>query len=437
MLPTIADALATGAERLPSERRPTSNTLADHVATSPRPLKLAVIAETMLTGVGRHVSDTVRALARRGHDVHLLHSRARADAGLLAEIAAGSDARLQAFDLSHEVGWRDAAALIELARYLWAHGPFDIIHGHSSKGGLYARLLGLIFRSECVYSPHAFITLAPGLSPSKHMVYSVAERCLGSISRMVLCSSEQERQHALELGIAAHRVHVIPNGIDHAGLPAAADLRRQIGLAPDRFVVGFVGRLDEQKAPGRILEAARIVVERNRRVCFVMIGDGPLRAALEREVLDRGLGSAFVWLGQRPARSLIPGFDVLAMPSRYEGCAYAMLEALAVGVPVVCTPVGGVNEAVEDGLNGFIVAHEDANAFAERILRLARDPMLRARMATAARRSADKFTLGASVDRIERAYFAALSGLRIAASARATASVTGLYERLMPRRTVR
>jgi glycosyltransferase involved in cell wall biosynthesis len=301
--------------------------------------------------------------------------------------------------------WSDLPVLIALARYLHRFGPFDVIHGHSSKGGVYARLLGLVLPGACLYTPHAFVTMAPHLTGSKRAAYAAIERSLAWITDTLICVSDEEAEHAARLGIRKERLAVIPNAITPFDGSAAPGLRARLGLPADTVIIGFVGRLDEQKAPRALVEAAADVLARGYDVHVVMIGSGPLRAELEARARARGIAQRFSWLGDTPSRAWLPGFDVLAMPSLYEGSSYVMLEALCAGVPIVCTPVGGVKEAgVADGVHGFIVPVGDAHTLADRLCRLIADSGLRQAMGRRARERSAYLSLDKMIDRLEATY---------------------------------
>lgn len=368
-------------------------------------LKVCLISETAITGVGRHVTDVITAMTARGHEIHLLHSIARCDETLLGELDHLSGFRRRAFPMRRGPHWSDVPVLMALARYLLRFGPFDVIHGHSSKGGVYARLLGLLLPGACLYTAHAFVTMAPHLTGPKRAAYAAIERSLACVTKTVICLSHAEAEHAARLGIRKERLAVIPNAIAPFDASSAPGLRAQLGLRPDAAIIGFVGRLDEQKAPRVLVEAAAHVVARGYDVHVVMIGSGPLRVELEALTRACGIAQRFFWLGNAPSRACLPGFDVLAMPSLYEGFSYVMLEALCAGVPIVCTPVGGVREAgIVDGVHGFIVPVCDPHALADRLCRLLADPDLRQAMSRRARERSACLSLDRMIDRLEATY---------------------------------
>jgi glycosyltransferase involved in cell wall biosynthesis len=181
---------------------------------------------------------------------------------------------------------------------------------------------------------------------------------------------------------------VIPLGIELERF----DLPRR---AHEGRVVGNVARLVEQKDQRALIDAAPAVLERFPDVRFVVVGDGPLRAELER----RAAGLPFEFTGPRDdVPELLAGFDVFAFPSRFEGLCLAVIEAQAAGVPVVATPVGGIVETVVPGETGALVPVGDSAALAEAIVAVLADPAAaRGLAAEAQRRVRARFAVGPMV----------------------------------------
>ncbi len=369
-----------------------------------RHLRICCIAETVRCGVGRHLVDLVEGMTSRGHEVHLLHSFDRTDSSLLRKIERMPGTRCRAFAMRREPHWSDIGILYALARYMRRWGPFDVIHGHSSKGGAYGRLLAPFVSGKCLYTPHAFVTMSPRMTALRRTLYRCVERGLSLLSDNVICVSELERRHALGLGIRPDKLLLVPPGLSPRDPSLHIEAGERLAPTADAITIGFVGRLDGQKAPELVVEAASRIIERRRRIHVVVIGDGPLRSDLVALARRLRIADAFSWLGEAPARDWLPAFDILAMPSRYEGFSYLLLEALDAGLPVVCTPVGGVSEAIEDGVNGFVVPHEDVEALANRLTELVDDPGLRAAMGLRARQRSARFSLPRMIDRTEEIY---------------------------------
>ncbi len=351
--------------------------------------------------------DAVSTLSERGHEIHLLYSPIRIDPDFLGTLMKRPNVVCRAIPMQRAIGWNDVAAFKSIAAYVRKKGPFDVVHGHSAKGGGYARLLKLVGRQPVLYSPHAFITSSPLLGPRKRAMYRFIEAVLAKLTDRVICCSSTEQEHALQLGFARDRLNVIANGSAPFEAPAREAIRAELGLLPHQVVVGFIGRMEDQKAPERLIAVARQLLPEMPQLVFLMIGDGPKRAALESELFQAGLSDRVLWLGAVDARRYLPAMDIFALCSLYEGFAYVMLEALFAGLPIVSTPVGGAREGIADGVNGILVPQGALGEMAASIRSLATDTILRRSMAAESRRRAEQFTIPRMVDALERLYFEA------------------------------
>lgn len=366
-----------------------------------RPLRVLLVTEASSAGVGRHVIDLAEGLVARGHDVHLVYSARRID----RPFQEGLDritglARLEV-PMRRGPHPSDARALAHLARYRREHGPFDIVHAHSTKAGILVRSLPRRAGTRVAYTPHCIYTMNPDLGRVSRTIARGVETSLIGRTDALVAVSPDEGDHVLQLGMAPGRVHVVPNGIEPiVGDRAAA--RAALGLPQDALVVGFVGRLCHQKDPALLVEAFARLAPGRPGLCLAMVGTGPL----EEEVRARaaGLGTAVHWLGHRTPQQAMPAFDLLALPSRYEGLPYVLLEALAAGLPIVATEVGGVRLVVEDGVNGHVVPAGDPAALARALERFVDDPEHRVAAATSARERAPRFSVDEMVSRTETLY---------------------------------
>jgi glycosyltransferase involved in cell wall biosynthesis len=196
-------------------------------------------------------------------------------------------------------------------------------------------------------------------------------------------------------------VRVVPNGVPPPA-PATG------GSRPGVLSVGAVGRLTDQKH----LDALVRALAATSQMHLSLVGDGPERGALERLARDLGVSDRLEitgWIDD--ARDRLPGLDVLALPSRWEGMPLAILEAMHAGIPVVAADVGSVAEAVADGETGFVVAPGDQPALQERLERLGASPDLRRRLGDAARRvAAARFTTATMARGYEAVYRDVLGG---------------------------
>ena len=212
-------------------------------------------------------------------------------------------------------------------------------------------------------------------------------------------------------GIDPGRIRVIPNGVDcHQFSPPSVGERREararLGIPPDGALAVFAGRLAEDKGIGYLLDAWRSIEQNFAGEPWTLVVAGAaLGSNRYRERGERELRSAR-FLGRVPdVHPLLHAADVLVLPSLSEGLSNIVLEAMATGLPVVGTAIGGLREQIEDGVTGLLVAPRDADALVQALMTLLREPERRAKMGAAARiRVEQRYSLASMVDAYEDLY---------------------------------
>ena len=337
--------------------------------------------------------DLTAGLLARGHEVHLWHSPLRRDrvfADDLERLRAQPRFHSLAAAIERHPAAADISVALKLRRYLRTRGPFDLVHCHSTKAGWLGRA-GLAGHSvKRLYTAHGFLSMDPAAGRVTARIAGGLERVLAGLGAGVVVVSREEYAHAVAIGIPQAKLRLIPNGVARAPMRDIAAqrsaCRHDWGLHPDEVCIGFAGRFTTVKAPEVMLDSFADFLRRCRVPArLVMVGDGPLAASLRRQAAELGLTSHIIWLGARDARPLMPAFDILALTSKSEGHPLVVLEAMARGLPVVVTRVGGIADTVQPGVNGFIAPVGDCEAIAGALAELARDPTLRARMGEASR----------------------------------------------------
>lgn len=258
-------------------------------------------------------------------------------------------------------------AVVRLAGALRRLAP-DLVQSHGARSNFYTRLAARLAGVRAVVSTvHNAIADYP-VSAARLAVYRAMDRLTLPLTTRVLCVAA-----ALARGYPGRSV-IVGNGIDlddfdplRAG-PAAAALRQT--LAPGGgSLVGFVGRLTPQKDPLAFVALIAAVRRERPDVHGVIVGDGPLRAEVERAVAARGLGAWCRVLGARDdVAALLAALDVFVLTSLSEGFPFVVLEAMALERPVVATAVNGVPEIVEPGVTGVLVERADGEALARAVL---------------------------------------------------------------------
>ena len=243
--------------------------------------------------------------------------------------------------------------------------------------------------------------------------------------RLVALSETHRAYLARQLHVEPGRLTVIGSGVDIGRFhdrEARAEARRRTGLPADGPLVGIVAALRPEKNHEMFLRAARAVIARRPDARFFIAGDGPERGTIERLRRELGLEPHVLLLGSRTdVPELMRAADVVALSSHavVETLPLTLLEAAACGTPAVATRVGSVADVIEEGGTGYLVAPGDVNGFADRLLRLVADPVLRAAMGDAARRRAEaEFDEREMIRRYER-MFLEVGGLRPGPAARA------------------
>ena len=346
----------------------------------PRILILITLAE--VGGAQTYVAQLLPALAERYEVVVAAYGP-----GPLREATRAAGARFVALrqvrrDL-HPV--RDALGLLELVALIRRERP-DLVHVNSSKAGALGRLAALVARTPVrVFTVHGWAFKAH--SGAAAALFRWADRLLAPVTTVTICVSETERATGLAARTCrAARTVVIPNAVDVARA-------RQARPAGDPPRIVSVGRLSAPKDPLTLLRALPALGA--RAYSLDLVGGGREPEAVEAELRALGLGDRVRLLGERhDVPELLAAADVFVLSSRSEGAPLSVLEAMAAGLPVVASAVGGVPELVVDGETGLLVPPGEPAALAEALARLLDDPGLRERLGAAGReRARDRFDL--------------------------------------------
>jgi glycosyltransferase involved in cell wall biosynthesis len=374
------------------------------------PLRIAIVVEAAGGGVARHLVDLIAGLrARHDAEIHLIAPLGdRFDMTMLSKTVALC-ASFHRLPFRREVGMRDARSLLLLRRLLRQLQP-DIVHSHSSKAGALARLCRGPWKQ--IYTPHAVYTLNPNLPATQRRFYGGIERWLGNhCSDAVIGVSGDEAEHLRDLGLASARIRTVANGVTPRGLLQRGAARTELGLREDAFVIGFVGRFDFQKGVDRLVRIARELFQRHGDALqIIAIGSGDFAQAAGAEA-DNVPSNVRVAGHVDDAYRYFSAFDLLALPSRYEGFPYVCIEAVVAQVPIVATRVAGVTQLIAGYRVGAMVANTDDPAeFAEAVSQFAESPDLRERKRANCERAIEHFTADAMVDRTAAVYQDVLVG---------------------------
>jgi len=327
-------------------------------------------------GAERYVMALAQSMPRERYEVYLCTTRF-ASGRFLDDLR---DSGVRHIDLARS-GRFDVAPLGRLLRLL-RRERIDVIHAHKFGSNIWASVLGRLARVPAIVS-HEHSWSYEG-QPERRLTDRFV---IGKLSDAFVAVSEADRARMISLEhVAPAKTAVIPTAyLPREDVPAG-DVRAELGIEPGVPIVGALGILRPQKALDVLIDAFVILRRSRPETRLVLAGSGESEVELRAYVTELGLDDVVHFLGHRnDADSVWQAFDVAAMSSDFEGMPVAAFEAMANGVPLVATRVGGLPEVIEDGVSGLLVPRRDPQALADAIGRLLDDPDLRARIAAAGR----------------------------------------------------
>ena len=358
--------------------------------------RLLIASQPLDGGVAGYVVEVAGALASR-YEVEVACPRGST---VWAALSGRDRIRLSEIGAARRPS---AGDLRTLGRLLRRVPRADLVHVHSAKAGFIGRLAAVLRgrRRVCVFSPHGWSFWAA--SGTERRLYLALERLAARWCAAIVAQSESERQAGLVAGVGRpEQYRVVLNGVDldrFAAEPAPV---------PGRLV--WVGRLAPAKRPDVAIEVGAELRRRGIDFELLLVGDGPDREDVERLLAERP-GAATLAGRRSDIPELLREAACLLLTSEYESCPLGVIEAMAAGVPVVATAVGGVPELVADGEHGLLAPEDDVQALADAVERLLSDPEAARALGAAGR---TKARAGLSRDRmlaeLEAVYAEVLAG---------------------------
>jgi glycosyltransferase involved in cell wall biosynthesis len=322
-----------------------------------------------------HVKDVARALISDGHDVRVFVG----GGGLYLEKLKELGLNVTCLDsLKRRAGaWSDVKAIIELRDTLRRYNP-DLVSTHSSKAGTLGRLACKLLGIPVIFTAHGW-SFSPGVPQPGRTLYAGIERLLGRLSDLIIAVSDYDKSLAIRHGIASPpRLIRVHNGIE--------DVHTRFLAIPEKYPPRIImtARFDKQKDHRTLLQAAAML--ESEEYTLELLGDGPLKPQARSMVSALGIDPKVSFRGLEPnVAERLSRAQIFALISNWEGFPLSVLEAMRAGMPVVATDVGGVSEAVVDGVSGFLCPVRDPSILQQRLQALVQDPALRGKMGEAGR----------------------------------------------------
>ena len=307
----------------------------------------------------------------------------------------------------------DIQSFVSIFRILLTSKP-DIVHTHTSKAGILGRLAAWMARVPIIiHTPHGHVFYGHfGRSLSR--IFLQMEKLLGRITHHQIALTPEEYNDYLSLRVSKlSNTTVIHSGVDlhrfSNGAQQRTKKRKELRIPADSLVIGYVGWLIPIKGVTYLVSAVAKVTEKYPKSLLVLVGKGDDKGEeevkLKEQVKNLGLADKVRFLGWRPDVDEIMGcFDIFVLPSLNEGMGRVLVEAMAAGLPIVASRVGGIPDLVKDGKNGLLVPPEDASALETAISDLLADKMKRKRMAEAGKKMCRQYSAEAMVEQIDNLY---------------------------------
>ncbi len=256
----------------------------------------------------------------------------------------------------------------------------DIIHAHSAKGGVIARIASIFFKMKVLYTPHAFSYLSTN-NKLKKLLYVFVEKILRTKNTIILATSNSEKQQAIgTVGFNTKKVFVLKNAIDKKAIGEDKDLEKTL---KSKTYICTVGRPSFQKNLEMLIRAFEIVSHNNKKVHLFIIGAGeysPRKDKIISIINKKNLNTRITilpWISRKQVQTYIKNAKLYVSSSRYEGMPYSVIESMALSTPTVLTNTDGNRDLVIDKKSGFLVQIGDDVEMANKIIKLLNESKLR------------------------------------------------------------
>jgi glycosyltransferase involved in cell wall biosynthesis len=289
----------------------------------------------------------------------------------------------------------------------------QVVHTHLYDGGKYGRIAARLARVPCL------ISTVHNIYVKRRWKYHLINWVLSFTNDRLVAVSGAVKESVIHYDwISPRKIQILYNGIDPAKFQGnfdAGGIRKKFGIEPEDFLIGVVARLEEQKGHIYLLEALTQVTRVFKQMKVLLIGDGSLRPFLEERSRAMGLSSQVIFTGtQKPIAPILRALNLFLLPSLWEGFSVAILEAMAMGLPVVATAVGGAKEVITSGTNGVLIPAGDVHSLVAAIEDCLLQPEKFLEMGRKGKETViQKFSKANHISMLEALYLEILAGKRI------------------------
>ena len=353
-------------------------------------------------GMKKHLEILFRGLAEDGVALYLA-APASSDLSDILRPFAEKTFRIQLDESNnHLQNWRAVCSLVKIMR----SEKIDLVHTHGVRAGMIGQAAALLAPCRKVVATiHNMHNPALPFSSVLQTLQSLLMRA--AVSHTVAVSEAIKRELESKKIFPQGKTTVIHNGIDPGLFASQRGLsRKTLGIPEDIPVIGAVARLEPAKGIKYLLEAAYLIDKDYQPVYFLIVGDGPDRESLRQQAAMLGIDDKVIFYGfSSQIPSLLPVFDIVAIPSLREGLPIFCLEALAAGRPVVASDVGGLPEIISHGKTGLLATPGDAQSLAQSLLLLLKNRELAASLGCRGKEMVvQNFTCSRMIERTKEIY---------------------------------
>lgn len=304
---------------------------------------------------------------------------------------------------------RDYLRFIRCIKIIYSElkkGRYDLVHTH----GYFADIAGVIaaklLRIPIVSTCHGFIS-----NNAKLSIYNKLDIIALRFMSAIVAVSNKIKDDLVKEGINDRKIHVVQNAVeliadDMRLQQQRHSIRRKYAIKDEEIVLGYVGRLSEEKGLKYLVEAASSLAQSDVSFRLLVIGDGPQREEIKRLLQGTIVEKHVVFAGfQKDVTGMLSAFDIFVLPSLTEGTSMALLEAMVCGLPVVATAVGGTPKVIVSGQNGILVPAAEPEALVHAVLQLIEDEPLRNKLGNEAKKTIESdFSIKRWIGKVESIY---------------------------------